>query len=105
MEEKLLGLIPKMQEFREKLSAFKNMPLRAQTVAIRLMMLHTEFVEKLAPVMAIKCLGKDEEAKIASQEFFNDFGKHEIAWERYYDHKQMAQAYISIFNAKSQVDM
>ncbi len=105
MESKLLGLIPTVKEFREKLLTYKNMPLRAQTVGIRLMLLHTEFIEGLAPVMAIKCLGKDEEAKIASQEFFQAFGKNEIAWERYYDQKQMVQAFVSIFNAKSQVDM
>jgi len=105
MEQQLLGLIPKAQEFRELLSAYKNMPLRAQTVGVRLMLLHTEFVEKLAAIMAIKCLGKDEQAKAAAQEFFRDFGKHEIAWDRYYDQKQMVQALTSIFNAKSQVDM
>lgn len=95
----------KAREFREKLSAYRNMPLRVQTVAVRLMMLHTEFVEKLAEVMAVKCLGKDEQAKEASKLFFDEFGKNELAWERYYDHKQMVQALAPIFSGKSQVEM
>ncbi len=105
MEEKLLSMVPKAKEYREKLSQYKNMPKRVQTVAVRLMILHTEFVEGLAKVMAIKCLGKDEEAKVAAKEFFNEFGKNEIAWERYYDHEQMFQSLYSIFNTKSQVEM
>ncbi len=105
MEDKLLLLVEKAKEYREKLSAYKNMPKRVQTVAVRLMLLHTEFVEGLAKVMAIKCLGKDEEAKIASKAFFDEFGKNEIAWDRYYDHKQMYQSLSAIFSSKSQVEM
>ena len=105
MEQQLLALADKMPQFREAFSAFKNMPLRTQTVAMRLMLLYTEYVEGFAKLMAIKCLGKDDEAMAAFEKFQQDFGKHEIAWERYYDHKQMVQALISIFKAKSEVEM
>ena len=104
MEKPLLEIIEKAKDFREKLLSYKNMPLRVQTVAVRLLILHTQFIEKLAAVMAIKCLGKDEEAKAASKAFFNDFGKNELAWERYYDHKQMVQALSAIFSSKSHVE-
>ncbi|MBR5295179.1 MAG: DUF4838 domain-containing protein [Clostridia bacterium] len=105
MEEKLLALVPKVQEYREKLSAYKNMPKRVQTVAVRLMILYTDYVEGLAKVMAIKCVGKDDEAKAAAKEFLNEFGKNEIAWERYYDHKQMYQSISAIFDTKKPVEM
>ena len=104
MEEKLLSLIPVAKEFAAKLDAYKNMPIRVQTVAMRLLKLHAEYVQGLAQVMALKSLGKDEEAKNAAKEFFAEFGKNEVAWERYYDHMLMVHAMNVIFNSKSSMD-
>ena len=104
MEEKLLSLIPVAKEFAAKLDGYKNMPIRVQTVAMRLLKLHAEYVQGLAQVMALKSLGKDEEAKNAAKEFFAEFGKNEVAWERYYDHMLMVHAMNVIFNSKSSMD-
>ena len=104
MEEKLLALVPIAKEFEEKLHAHRNMPIRVQTVAMRLLKLHAEYVQGLAKVMALKALGKDEEAKEAAKAFFAEFGKHEVAIERYYDHMLMVHAMNVIFNSKSTMD-
>ena len=104
MEEKLLALVPVAKEFAAKLDAYKNMPVRVQTVAMRLLKLHAEYVQGLAQAMALKSLGKDEEAKDAALSFFAEFGKNEVAWERYYDHMLMVHAMNVIFNSKSTMD-
>ena len=104
MEEKLLSLIPVAKEFAAKLDAYKNMPIRVQTVAMRLLKLHAEYVQGLAQAMALKSLGKDAEAKDAALAFFAEFGKNEVAWERYYDHMLMVHAMNVIFNSKSSMD-
>ena len=103
-EEKLLALIPGAKEFAAKLDAYKNMPIRVQTVAMRLLKLHAEYVQGLAQAMALKSLGKDAEAKDAALSFFAEFGKNEVAWERYYDHMLMVHAMNVIFNSKSSMD-
>ena len=104
MEEKLLSLVPVAKEFAAKLDAYKNMPIRVQTVAMRLLKLHAEYVQGLAQAMALKSLGKDAEAKDAALSFFAEFGKNEVAWERYYDHMLMVHAMNVIFNSKSTMD-
>ena len=104
MEEKLLALIPIAKEFEEKLDGHKNMPIRVQTVAMRLLKLHAQYVQGLAKAMALKSLGKDAEAKDAALSFFAEFGKHEVAIERYYDHMLMVHAMNVIFNSKSTMD-
>ena len=104
MEEKLLALVPIAKEFAAKLDAYKNMPIRVQTVAMRLLKLHAEYVQGLAQAMALKSLGKDAEAKDAALSFFAEFGKNEVAWERYYDHMLMVHAMNVIFNSKSSMD-
>ena len=104
MEEKLLALVPMAKAFEEKLDANKNMPVRVQTVAMRLLRLHAQYVQGLAKAMALKSVGKDAEAKEAAAAFFAEFGKHEVAVERYYDHMLMVHAMNVIFNTKSTMD-
>ena len=102
MEKQLLDLIPIAKEFGEKLDAYKNMPQRVQTVSMRLLKLHTEYVQGLAQAMAYKCVGKDAEAKEYADNFFAEFGKHEVAWEKCYDHMLMCHAMKVIFDTKSE---
>ena len=78
------------------------MPWRVQTVAMRLIRLYTEYCRGLASAMALKCMGKDAEAKAEATAFLNEFGKYEVAYERYYDHMLCAHALNSIFNTKSE---
>jgi len=63
---------------------------------------HTEYIQGLAKAMAIKSLGKDAEAKAAADSFFAEFGRYEVAIERYYDHMLMCHSMNAIFNTKSE---
>ena len=100
MEEKLLAVEPLTREFEQVLSQYKNMPHRVQTVSVRMMILYMEYLRGYANAMALKAVGKDEEAQAAAKAFWNEFGKNEIAWERYYDHAMMVMGQGAIFNSK-----
>ena len=68
------------------LSEHKNMPMRVQTVSVRLLMRYTEFCRGLSKAFVLKALGADAEAKAEFKSFSEKFGKKEIEMERYYDH-------------------
>ena len=82
----------------------RNMPQRVQTVAMRLMRLYTDFCAGYAKFMALKCMGKDAEAKEEAIAFLDDFGKYELAMEHYYDHFMARNAINAIINTKSDFD-
>lgn len=100
MEEKLLSVEPLTREFEQVLEAYKNMPYRVQTVSVRMMILYMQYLRGYANAMALKAVGKDDEAQAAAKAFWNEFGKNEIAWERYYDHAMMVMGQGAIFNSK-----
>ena len=100
MEEKLLAVEPLTREFEQVLEDYKNMPYRVQTVSVRMMILYMEYLRGYANAMALKAVGKDDEAQVAAKAFWNEFGKNEIAWERYYDHAMMVMGQGAIFNSK-----
>ena len=85
-------------EAKPFLEAHKNMPLRSQTVAYKLMRYYMEYCEGLANCFAIKCFGAGVEAKAAFERFLADFGKHETEIETYYDHYMMAFGYSVSFD-------
>ena len=64
----------------------RTMPYRAQTVSWRLLHLHTEFCERYAEFMYQKAIGNNNVAYEMAYQFFDDFGKHEVEIERYFDH-------------------
>ena len=72
-------------EIEPILLAHKNMPCRAQTVAIRLLLKHLEYCNALADIFVLKALGADVEAKKLYLEFLDSFGKYEVEIERYFD--------------------
>ena len=102
MEEKLLAVDGITRQYEEKLAPYKNMPMRVQTVSVRLLLRHCELCRGLAKAMALKCVGKDVEAKAAIGEFMKEFGKYEQSMERYYDHRQHVSAYHAIFGKMSE---
>ena len=102
MEEQLLAVEPLTRAFAEKLAAYKNMPVRTQTVSVRLMGRYAEYCRGLANALAIKCVGKDAEAKEAMTAFEQEFGKYEVELERYYDHTMAVMAHLEIFNTKTE---
>ena len=62
------------------------MPTRPQTVSWALLEYYAEYLERWAAVMKEKALGNDYRALELIEEFKNEFGRHEIYIERYYDH-------------------
>ena len=61
------------------------MPRRAQTVAVRLLLKHLEYVNALSDIFVLKALGADVEANQVYQDFLISFGKYEVEIERYFD--------------------
>ncbi len=92
------------RRYADKLKAYRNMPYRVQTVAVRLLDYHFEFCYGLADCLSYKAVGDDEKAKEVSDAFFDEFGKCELAIERYYDHMMMRHAMKNIFGAKKQLN-
>jgi len=92
MAEKLRRVPEIVAEFRPFVDSHKNMPYRAQTVAYRLLNYFLEFVEGYSKFMVIKSLGGAKEAKEMCMKFMDDFGRHEVAIERYYDQRNFGAA-------------
>lgn len=81
-------------QLKEKLTPYRNMPYRVQTVAVRLLEHYADYCAGIAEVMAVKCVGgQDAEAKAAFEEFRKEYGKREQAIERYYDQFEMCKAF------------
>ena len=98
---KLRAACKAIDEFATFVEAHKNMPLRAQTVAYRLLAKYLDFCRGLANALILKACGAEEEAERASREFFREFGKNEVAIERYYDQSVYEKAYTwKIFSKK-----
>ena len=99
--QKIRAAIKVIDEFAPFVEAHKNMPLRAQTVAYRLLAKYLEFCRGIGGALILKAHGAEVEAEIASREFFREFGKYEVAIERYYDQSVYEKAYTwKIFSKK-----
>ena len=104
MEQQLLAVEKVIRDYEAKFAAYRNMPRRVQTVSVRLLMRHMEFCRGLASALALKCVGKDREAKESFESFMTHFGSYEVAMERYYDHMMAAHALKEVFNTKSEMN-
>jgi len=62
------------------------MPTRPQTVSWQLMGYYAEYLEHWGRLMTAKALGNTYEAREIAKRFTDEFGRHEVAIERYYDH-------------------
>ncbi len=74
-------------EFAPIFEAHKNMPYRAQTVAVRLLLKHIEYCNALSEVFVLKAYGADKEAVKLYQSFLKSFGKYEVEIETYFDQR------------------
>ena len=102
MKEKFEAVKGITEAMEEKFKPFRNMPYRVQTVAVRLLMEHAIYCRGFAEALALKCVGKDADAQEKAMAFLDDFGSHELAMERYYDHMMAAHALKAIFNTRSE---
>jgi hypothetical protein len=71
----------------------ENMPMRAQTVSVRLLEKYSEFCRGLAATFALKAQKKDLEASDFFKQFAVRFGAYEVEIERYFDHKMFYNTY------------
>ena len=94
----LNGIPAIVDEFMPFVQAHKNMPMRVQTVAYRMLFRYLEYLKLLAPILAMKAVGKEVEAKEKFLEFKNYFGKYELEMERTYDHYMLMQSLTRIFH-------
>ena len=98
MAEGLTAIPSIVDEFTPFVQSHKNMPMRVQTVAYRMLFRYLEYVKLLAPILAKKAIGKEVEAKAEFLEFKNYFGKYELEMERTYDHYMLMQSLTRIFH-------
>ena len=94
----------KIKELTERERAFAeehaDMPMRSQTVAMRLLTRHAEYCEGIAGILAEKAVGNQQEAKELLTQFKVNFGRYEIELDRYYDQFMM---YKTISNYMDEV--
>ena len=96
-----LRKVPKIAEdAKDFLEAHKNMPMRVQTVAYRLLILYMEYCIGLSKALIPKCYGAGAEAKEAFDAFLADFGKYEVGIERYFDQHMMGYGYTATIFGK-----
>ena len=86
-----------LDEFSAFVEAHKNMPIRSQTVAYRMLSRYLTFCKNLTGALMLKCVGLGPEAYKAFYGFCNDFGKYELEMERCYDQYMMARSMRDIF--------
>lgn len=84
--EKLKNVHAIAAEERALAEENRSLPVRVQTVSMRLLLRHAEYCEKLADIMTAKALGEDAKAYELWEAFRHDFGRYEFELERYYDH-------------------
>ncbi len=74
-----------VDEFAPFIEAHKIMPMRAQTISIRILRRYLEYCKGISQVLILKAVGAGVEAQEAYYKFMDEFGKYEIEIEPYYD--------------------
>ncbi|MBQ2757254.1 MAG: DUF4838 domain-containing protein [Clostridia bacterium] len=86
------------KKYNDFLQTHRVMPMRAQTIAYKLLRYYMEYCEKLSFALLAKCRGEGEIALTRFKELLADFGRHECELETYYDQFMMGFAlYHRIF--------
>ena len=84
--EKLAGVKALAEEGRAIANAHLAMPIRPQTVSMRILLRHADYIEGLASFLVEIAQGNYKQSKEKFEEFRIGFGKYELELERYYDH-------------------
>ncbi|MBQ8611363.1 MAG: DUF4838 domain-containing protein [Oscillospiraceae bacterium] len=83
--EKLRTVQQIADRYAPRFEEHRIMPMRAQTVSMRLLLLHLEYVRGLAQAWILKALGADQEAAAAFERFMESFGRHEYMLGTWFD--------------------
>ena len=70
---------------RAVIAEHKQLPTRAQSIAWRILLRHTELCDRLADILIEKCKGHTKYALEMFEQFKLDFGKYDIELERWID--------------------
>ena len=100
--ERMESIITVAKNAKKYIDEHTNCPMRVQTVSMQLLGHHAEYCEGLAKCMIPKCQGKHDEAQRAFRTFFEEYGKREVAIERYYDQYMCVSALRKIFEEQFQ---
>ena len=79
----------------------KPRPTRPQTVSCRLLGDLADYLEGIHPFLRAKALGRDREAAVLADAFWKEFGRREVAIERYFDHFLASQAFTLRITGKA----
>ena len=60
--------------------------MRVQTVAVRLLEVHSKYIPLIADCFIKKSLGEDEEAEALFKVAAEEMGKYDMEFEAFYDH-------------------
>ncbi len=80
--EKVAAICDEMEEY---VKANYVSDVRAQTVSMRLLMLHVEYARGIAEIMKKLCVADTDGLDEMAEDFYESLGKKEAELERYYD--------------------
>jgi hypothetical protein len=80
-------------QFAPFVEAHRVMPMRAQTVAYKLLRYYLEYTEGITDALILKAHGAGAEAQRVFDKFLADFGRRECEIELWYDHALCARAW------------
>nr|MBQ4319571.1 DUF4838 domain-containing protein [Clostridia bacterium] len=90
-----------VEDFAPVIEANKNQPLRAQTVAWRLLEAHKDYVIGVAESMAFLAEGKRAEARARFDALIDEFSKREIYLQNYFDLRIMVYSLDGRFGPRA----
>jgi len=99
--ESVKGIV---EEGRELIKAHYTSPIRVQTVAVRLLEMHAEYILLIADAFIKKALGDDEAAEKLIWAAADEIGKREIDFEPYYDHTLAFYSWTPIARSREKID-
>ena len=85
---------------RELAAAHTDMPIRVQQVYWRIIRLHADYCQGLAEVLIHKANGRSKYATEVFHKFMEEFGKHDLELDRYFDFGLAADSIYKIVTAK-----
>ena len=86
---------------RELYKTHTDMGNRVQQIYWRIIRLHADYCEGLAEVLTEKSLGHSKVAEEKFRKFMDEFGKHDLELDRYFDFGLAADSIYKIVVAKT----
>ena len=98
--ESLKSIHGVVEKGREYILKNLNMPYRAQTVSMHLLLYHVDYCKYIADFIAEKSIGNDDRAEEIISQFLADIGRYEADIERYFDQYMCWRAFKRAFRHK-----